>query len=159
MALSLSGLTAAQASWSFAGGGNSAVLTITTAASIAPGTYSLQITGTSGATSRSTFVRLLVPDFTITVSPATRSILVGGATTYSVTVGSLGGFGGAVTLAVSGLPAGATATFSRNPVTGAGSAVLTVRTVASTPRGTFTLQVRGTSGARTHQTTVTLTVR
>jgi hypothetical protein len=34
-----------------------------------------------------------------------------------------------------------------------------VQTTASTPRGTFTLRVTGTSGALSHQATVTLTVR
>ena len=164
VALSLSGLAPAQASWSFApsslpNGSNTALLTITTAASIPAGTYSLQINGVSGTTSRSTFVTLLVPDFTLAVAPATRTIVAGGSTTYSIAVGAVAGFSGTVSIAVSSLPSGATVTLSRNPVPAGGSAVLTVRTSASTPRGTFTVRITGSNGALSHQATATLTIR
>jgi serine protease AprX len=59
---------------------------------------------------------------------------------------------------VSGLPSGATATLSPNPVAGAGSSTLFVRTTTSSGRGTFVVRVAGTSGALAHQATATLTV-
>jgi hypothetical protein len=51
----------------------------------------------------------------------------------------LNGFGGVVTLSASGLPAGATASFSPATVTGTGSSTLTVTTTGSTQAETSTL--------------------
>ncbi|HXS43278.1 MAG TPA: hypothetical protein VN751_01525, partial [Solirubrobacteraceae bacterium] len=77
----------------------------------------------------------------------------------TVTVGAQGGFAANVSLTVSGLPSGATASFSRNPIARWGTSTLTVRTTWSTTRGTFTLTVKGTSGALAHQASATLIVR
>jgi GH25 family lysozyme M1 (1,4-beta-N-acetylmuramidase) len=65
-----------------------------------------------------------------------------------------------VALQVSGLPAGATGTFSENPSADAGS-VLTVTTVtdpAATPVGTYPLTITGTSAGITRTTSVKLVV-
>ena len=55
---------------------------------------------------------------------------------------------------MSGLPAGATGSFSVNPATTAST--LTVSTTAATPTGTYTLTVTGASGSLTRTTTVTV---
>ena len=70
-----------------------------------------------------------------------------------------GGFASPVALSVAGLPAGATATFSKKSVTPPGSSVLTIRTSRSTTRGTFTLRITGKSGTLTHQVNATLVVK
>jgi len=65
-----------------------------------------------------------------------------------------------VALQVSGLPAGATGTFSENPSADAGS-VLTVTTVTdptATPVGTYPLTITGTSSGITRKTNVNLIV-
>jgi len=98
------------------------------------------------------------PDFTISASPGTQTVNVGNATTYTASIGALNGFTGVVTLSASGLPTGATASFSPATVTGTGSSTLTVTTTGSTPVGTSTLTITGTSGSLTHSTTATLAV-
>jgi hypothetical protein len=95
------------------------------------------------------------PDFSLSASPVSRSIKRGSKTTYSISVARAGGFSGSVTLGVTGLPAQATASFAPNPATS--TATLTVATSRSTPLGTFTLLVAGTSGSVSHTTSVTLT--
>jgi len=70
-----------------------------------------------------------------------------------------GGSVGNVSLAVAGLPTGTTAAFSPNPVASPGSSTLTVKTTSSTRRGTYTLQITGTSGTGVHKATVTLIVK
>jgi hypothetical protein len=70
----------------------------------------------------------------------------------------LNGFGGTVSLQVSGLPANATASFTPPSVTGSGGAALNVTTAVNTPAGTFTLTISGTRGALTRMTTVSLVV-
>jgi serine protease len=90
--------------------------------------------------------------FTLSISPASRSVKRGAGTTYTVNVSKDASFkGGTVALAMAGgLPSGATGSF-------AGS-VLTVTTGSSTPLGTFTLLIRGDSGTLVRSTTATLTV-
>jgi hypothetical protein len=99
------------------------------------------------------------PDFSLSIAPASRSVVRGSSTTYTVSVARSGGFAGSVALAVSGLPASASGTFSPNPASS--SSKLTVRTAGSTPTGTFPLTVRGTSGslARSAGTSLQVTRR
>jgi len=99
------------------------------------------------------------PDFTITASPASQSVVAGGFTTYTATVAPVNGFTGSVTLSVLGLPSGATGSFSPNSITGgSGSSTLTVNTSGSTPSGTYTLTIDGQSGSEIHSAFVNLSV-
>jgi len=136
-------------------------LTVTTLATAPPGTYSLKVTGTSGSTTRIVTVSLNVTarDFTLSASPSTVTVVRGQTASYTITTGSLGGFAGSVSLSVTGVPTGATATFSANPISTPGSSILRVRTTSRTPRGTVTIVVTGTSGSLIHQMSVTLTVQ
>jgi hypothetical protein len=162
--LSASGLPAG-ASANFAPatviGSGTSTLTVTTTSAAQTGTFTLTITGTSGAISHATTVALTVnppPDFSVSATPAARTVTRGGSTTYTVTVSKQGGFNGVVGFGVSGLGTGASATFAPTSVTGAGSSTLTVTTTSTAQTGTFTLTIRGTSGALSHATTVALTV-
>src|SRR6185369_1713903 len=99
-----------------------------------------------------------VPNFTLSASPSSQTVTAGTGTSYTTTVGALNGFNGDVGLSVSGLPGGATGSFSPASITGSGSSTLTVSTSSSTPAGTYTLTITGTSGSIAHSTTVTLAV-
>jgi hypothetical protein len=98
------------------------------------------------------------PDFSITASPASQTVTAGGSTAYTATVTALGGFTGAVTFSVSGLPSGASGGFSPTSVTGSGSSTFSVSTSTTTPAGTYSLTITGTSGTLAHSTHVTLVV-
>src|SRR5262245_28058919 len=89
------------------------------------------------------------PDFSVSASPASQTVTQGNGTTYTVTVTPTGGFAGTVDLTISGLPAGATATFVPASLA-SGNSTLTVNTISSTPTGTFPLTITGTSGALNH---------
>jgi hypothetical protein len=88
----------------------------------------------------------------------TRSSIAsrGGSTTYAIAVNPVNGFGGSVSLSVTGLPARAAGTFSPNQTTT--TSTLTVTTQRNVARGTRTLTIRGTSGALAQTATVTLTI-
>src|SRR4029077_7492527 len=98
------------------------------------------------------------PDFSVAATPASQSVTPGGNITYTVTVGSLNGFGGVVTLSLSGQPTGATPVFSPAAVTDSGTSTLTVSTTTATAAGTYPLTITGTSGSVTHTASVSLTV-
>jgi uncharacterized membrane protein len=166
VSFSLSGLTTGQATWSFGPptvtkSGTSS-LKVTTAASLAPGSYPLTIKGVSGSLSHTASVTLVVAvprDFSISLSPASVTVTAGANAAYTVSIGTTGGFSSSVSLAAAGLPSGATATFSASSVAAPGSSTLTVRTTGTTARGTFSIRVTGTSGTLSHPATATLVVR
>jgi len=98
------------------------------------------------------------PDFTLAAVPASQSVIAGGGTTYTVTVTALNGFTGTTNFSVSGLPSGATASFSPSSVMSSGSSTMTVNTSGATPGGGYTLTITGTSGALVRTASVALAV-
>jgi hypothetical protein len=95
-------------------------------------------------------------DFTLATSPASQSVVQGGSASYSVSITPVNGFAGQVSLSVSGLPSGASATFSPNP--SGSSSTLSVSTNAATAPGTYPLTITGTGPGSTHTTSVSLVV-
>ena len=131
--------------------------------SASPGTYKVTVTGrvTSGTLERTATVTLTVepdpyPDFTITATPNSRTVVEGESASYTVTVEALHGFNQAVSLNASG--AGVTASLSSSSLSSpyTGSSTLTL----SASPGTYTVTVTGrvTSGTLERTATVTLTV-
>jgi len=96
------------------------------------------------------------PDFTLSASPTTVTILQGSLGSTTIAINPANGFNGSVTLSASGVPSGVTATLGTNPATSSSSLTLTASGSATT--GTFTVTVTGTSGSLSSKTTVTLTV-
>jgi hypothetical protein len=79
-----------------------------------------------------------------------------GEASYNVAVSKVGNFGAPVTLSVSGQPAGASASFSPNPVTAPGNSTLTIGNTAAAAPGSYNMTIAGVAGALTHQDSVTL---
>ncbi len=144
------------------GGAGASQLTVTTSAAIAAGTYPLTISGSSGSSSHTIGVSLVVmppPDFGLAAAPSSATVTAGGSAGYAVTVSALNGFTGDVSLSVSGLPAGASASFSPATVSGgAGASQLTVTTSAAIAAGTYPLTISGSSGSSSHTIGVSLVV-
>ena len=97
-------------------------------------------------------------NFSLSASPAAMTLTAGTSGTTTVTVAATGGFTGNVSLSATGLPAGATASFSPSLITTSGSSILTISTSATTATGSFPIVVAGTSGALSNTTTVSLSV-
>jgi uncharacterized membrane protein len=97
------------------------------------------------------------PDFTLTAAPASVSADQGTNANYTATVTPLNGFTGTVALTISGLPAGATATFTPSSLT-SGNSALAIAVGSTTPAGSYPLTITGTSGTLTHTANVTLIV-
>ncbi|MCK4406025.1 MAG: PKD domain-containing protein, partial [Hadesarchaea archaeon] len=102
------------------------------------------------------------PDFTVSISPQSQSVTRGQSTNYTVTVTSLDGYEGMISLSLSGLPKNSTGSLGPSSVhlTSGCSATsrLSVTTTDSTPTGTHMLTVTG-RGSRTRSATASLTVQ
>jgi hypothetical protein len=98
------------------------------------------------------------PDFAVTASPSSQTVVGGTQTTFTATVAALNGFSGTVALGLAGLPAGASASFNPASVSSAGSSSLTVTSGTSTLAGTYPLTITGLSGLVSHAANATLTV-
>ncbi len=100
------------------------------------------------------------PDFTISASPGSVSVVQGGNGASTITTAVSGGFNSAIGLTASGQPTGVTVSF--NPATiaapGSGSSAMSIAVASTTATGTYTITVTGTGGSTTHNATVTLTV-
>lgn len=94
------------------------------------------------------------PDFAITTTPSSRTVVPGGSAQYSVTVTPLAGFTGVVNLSATSLPTGVTANF--NPATinitdaNSKSSTSTLNTTGTTPFGNHIVDINGQSDSLTH---------
>jgi Domain of unknown function (DUF1929)/PKD domain len=151
-------------SWSFPGGNpNSSNLANPGSVTYAnPGTYvtTFTVTDNVGLTDPAPPTRTITvqPDFSISASPASRTVVQGAGTSYTATATASTGFGGTVGLSVSGLPSGATGSFSPASIATSGTSTLSVTTSTSTVPGSYPLTITATSGALTHTANVTLVV-
>jgi subtilase family serine protease len=100
------------------------------------------------------------PNFTISTSPGSVSVVQGGNGTSTITTAVSGGFNSAIALSASGQPAGVTVSFSPTSIAapGSGSSTMTIAVASTTAIGTYTITVAGTGGSTTQTATVSLTV-
>jgi PQQ-like domain len=98
------------------------------------------------------------PDFSFSVSPATVSLTAGTASAIQASAAALNGFSGTVTVAVSGLPAGITATPASVALTPGTPQSISLTAAQSAQSATSTVTVSATSGALSHSAQVALTV-
>jgi len=103
-------------------------------------------------------ITLATFDFTQSVAVPTVNICQPNDATYTVDIGSIGGYNDPVTLSVSGVPAGATSSFSTNPVTPVGNSTLTITNTGSAVPGSYTLTISGVSTTGTKTTDVYLNI-
>jgi hypothetical protein len=82
----------------------------------------------------------------------------GASATNTITANLVTGSPEPVSFSASGLPSGASASFSQKTCSPTCSSLLTIATAASTPTGTYTITVAGTGGGVTRTTSFTLTV-
>ncbi len=139
-------------------------LSVPTAASTTPGTYTLTVAGSGGGESDSVTVTLIVdppPEtFTLDADPSSQTVTQGETAAYAISVLPENGFDSDVTLSVT-QPAGISgATVIPTPLSSPydSSSMLTVPTTASTTPGTYTITVDGSGGGEDDDVTVTLIV-
>lgn len=141
----------------------STVLTITAAASTAPGNYSIRaigysysIPGNAQAPIELTVSAPAVPSFTLSSGASALTLTQGKTATDTVTITPSGGFAGSVSLAASGVPAGVIAAFGTNPA--AATSAVTFTAASTAAPGTYPITITGTSGTISAKASIALTV-
>ncbi len=135
-----------------AGGNASSALTVS---SSTPGSYSVNVTGVSGAKAHTVTISATVAnaDFSLSSSPA--SLTIGPSTngTSIVKLTSLNQYSGTIVLSTSTSPTGLIASlFPTTTSLPSGGSVTSTLTINSSTYGNYTVTVTGISGALTHST-------
>ncbi|HEY6849260.1 MAG TPA: hypothetical protein VI320_24050 [Terracidiphilus sp.] len=135
-------------------------LTFSAASSVAAGTYTAIVTGTSGTAKESLTIALTVSDgsFSLSASPNAFTVLAGQpgwSSSIDLTVEDQAGFSGKVGLAVSGLPAGVTSALAN---LNSSTTRLMFKVASTATPGTYPVKVTGASGSVTSSTTIALTI-
>jgi hypothetical protein len=145
--------------------GASVTATISVDVSTTPGSYPVTIIGTSGSLTHTVAITVDVspsstPDFTLSTSPPSVAIGVGGSNVVSVSTTAVAGFSGNVSLSVSGLPQGLSGSFSNAtfPAPGAGSSTLTITADTTAVAGTSIISIGASSSGITHTAVLNTTV-
>jgi len=162
-----SGLNASIFPTSISGGSGQATLSVN---STTVGSYSVTVTGTGSSGTHSVIVTVTVarPDFKIALSSSTLTVAPGSSGSVMVTLTSLNGFSGTVSLTSTLSSVGPQVTFSPSSVavssSGPSSSAASVSAASSgaystpVPQGSYTVNVTGTSGSLVHSATLALTV-
>jgi subtilisin family serine protease len=98
------------------------------------------------------------PGFTLQAAPSALTLQQGASATSSISVTASGGFQGTVTLSLTALPAGVTATFSPAVVAAGGTSTLQLTASASAAAGTVPLALNGVSGSLTGSASLSLSL-
>ena len=98
--------------------------------------YNFTVTGTSGSQNATVNLTLLFADYTLSASPSLNTIVAGATATYAVVVTPINGFSKQVELACgSGMPPGASCSFSNSTVSPNGGPASSTLTINTTKNG------------------------
>jgi hypothetical protein len=122
-----------------------------------PGYYMLFLVDNTGVPSVASWVQVQA-GLSLTVTPASRSVVQGSQTSYTASVTVPSG-STPVSFSVSGLPVGAAASFTPATLSASSSTTMKVTTASSTPPGTYPLTISASNGTITQTATVNLIVK
>jgi hypothetical protein len=144
-------------------GNGATTLTLNSSSAATPGVYPLAVTGSSGGATFNLPLILTVnsasADFSVLVSPSSITTVAGDIASFGVIFSTANNYLGNVTLSVSGIPSGASATFS-SPTVGSGnpSSMLTVTTLGTTTPGAYPITISATDGSTKRSSTALLII-
>jgi hypothetical protein len=128
-----------------AGGGTGTSLKVTTTTGLAIGDYNFNVVAADASITQTIPAVMHVGDFTLDLaSDGTPIPLPSGDTGFALTIGSVNQFGGNVTLALTGLPAGTT--HGLTPVSSPGLVQRFGVLTSNVPAGNYPFVITGTNG-------------
>jgi RHS repeat-associated protein len=104
------------------------------------------------------FVLTPASNFSFSAAPSSQTASQGASTSFIISIAPPSGDTDTMNLSVSGLPQGATYSFSPTLVSGSGSSTLTITVGGSTQTGSYNLTITGDSPSYSATATVTLAV-
>jgi hypothetical protein len=141
--------------------GQSLSSTLTVSSKI-PGAYTVSVLGTGGSEVHAVNVAVEVADFSLSAVPTQLTILAGSSGASLITLNSLDGFTGSISLSSSISPGGPHVSFNPSNVAlvagGTANSTLHVSTSANNAAGNYSITVKGSAGSITHLITIALTV-
>jgi len=145
------------------GGNETSLVNVTVASSVAAGTYSVTITGSSGGESSSTVMNLTVgvaPDFSFASSPPALTVAQGSSGSTTLSIMAANGFSPAFGYGTWDMPASITLNVfpSGSELNGITTQLAVFSVPSDTPTGTYPITITGISGDLAHSITVMLTV-
>lgn len=144
--------------------GATATVSVSVGSTAMAGTQTMTVTGTDGTGTQSLSYALTVsapPTLTLTAASSGVSVAQGASAPVTFTMGTGGSFTGNLSLSLSGLPSGVTASWSANPVSpvsGSASATLTLAAGTATVVGNSTVTVTAAGDGLTATSKVQLQV-
>ena len=127
------------------------------------GVYTATVTGTSGSLSHSTTVSISVYDFTISASPTSATIPVGGSTTVNVVVTTDQQWPGfSIYMPPPSCPTGVACQIGSTPPLNPGQSytvTLTITAGSSSVAGNYVVTATGQSGFLSHSVNINLSIR
>src|SRR5271154_3051101 len=141
--------------------GTPRTITFNAAPTVAPGTAALTLQGTSGSLSHTASAAIQIqaavsPDFGLTVAPGLVAVTQGHQSQLAISASGINGFSGNVAVAISGLPAGVTASPATLSIAPGSSQTVTFSAPINARPGAATLTFTGVGGSITHSATATI---
>jgi len=140
-----------------------ASLRVSTSPSTPPDNYHITITGSAKGVKHQAKALLTVKtaqsfDFSISITPEQQTITPGASTTSTLNVALLSGTPRSISLTVSGVPDGVSASLSPTSGKPEFKSTLSISITQSVAPGEYVLTITGTDGTTSHQVTFTLTI-
>ena len=101
---------------------------------------------------------VLNPDFSLSLTPSSRSVSAGQAAQFDITPYAVDGFSSSIAFSTSGVPSGTTSSFSPTSVSPGSTTRLTLTPSDSTATGAHQVTINATGGGKNHSTSITLNV-
>src|SRR2546425_702859 len=137
--------------------GGSSISTCSFNSSIS-GIYAVTVSATNGTLTHSTSITVKVTDYIVTANPATVGIVAGSTGTSTITLGSLNGFSGTISLNVSTTTGLAASINPTSVLVASGGTSTATLTVGSSSMGSYVVTITASSGSLTHSIQVTVKV-
>ena len=142
-------------------GAGTSNLTASVVATMAGGTYAVTVAATGGGITKTALVAINVlppPSFDLSLSATTITAAPGGYVTTTATTIRTSTFNSAISLKVTGMPAGVTASTGSINAPGSGASTLGITVGSTASGGTYALTVTATGAGCTKTATLTLQV-
>ncbi|MBO0888318.1 hypothetical protein J2P12_04375, partial [Candidatus Bathyarchaeota archaeon] len=144
------------------GSSGQADLTVTIPLGLPSGSYMINVTAFDGTNAHSVLISLTVTDFSITTPTSLLTISPGQNTTQTITLNSINGFQGNITLSTTVSPTGPSANMNPSLIsigTNAKTSTLTIIVPSNTQLGNYTITIQASTGTLFHAVTITITIR